>query len=628
MSRLLTLFVVLVSVSVNSYAWTPAGDSLKTRWAADVDPGNPLPEYPRPQMVRDRWLSLNGLWDYSITGQEDYFSAPDGRILVPFCPESSLSGVQKTVPADHILWYKREFTIPREWKHRDVILHFGAVDWSSEVWLNGHKIGEHKGGYSSFEFNVTLYLKKSGKQELLVKVMDATDASYQPRGKQWRNPQRVWYTSVTGIWQTVWLEPVSNEAHITSYYPETAGDSLKIKVLCDGILPDDIVKVDVFQGGVGITSDDNHPEDVVASAYGDDVCFDASGMERWSPDKPYLYGLKISLIRNGKVLDSIRGYAAVRQITKALYPEYDMNVNSYMRFHLNGQPVFMFGLLDQGWWPDGLYTAPTDEALKYDIIKTKELGFNTIRKHVKVESARWYYWCDVLGVFVWQDMPNAGDRRAKPYLDGETHSNLKNVWAKDTFAEGTECVFPEKWKAYFLNEWGEIIDALKQFQCIVSWVPFNEAWGQFDTGEVVGFTHSKDASRLVNEASGGNHHFNGDIIDNHHYSCPAMNAFDARFINVVGEYGGLIYKVKGHLWKPQQWDESPGKETAEDVIALYAKFAEDLKLLIKAGCAGAIYTQTTDVEGELNGLMTYDRTDKFDTAKIRDINLSVIKSAE
>lgn len=622
------LLAAAALLSMSAAAWEPAGDHIKTGWAADVNPSNPLPEYPRPQMVRSDWESLNGLWDYAITPEDAGYSKPDGKILVPFCVESSLSGVQKSLGEKNALWYVRSFSIPKEWRKGDVLLNFGAVDWKAEVWINGHKAGEHTGGYAPFSLNITPFLNKSASQTIRIKVWDGTDIGYQPRGKQYTEPKGIWYTAVSGIWQSVWIEPVSHEAHIKSYIPvaDIENGILKVAVKAEGILKTDEIKVELLEGGIGY--DPETPSDkVIACETGRFVDFPIRNLKFWSPDSPYLYGLKITVSREGKILDSINGYTAIRQITDMKYPEGDRNFNTYHRFGLNGFPIFMFGPLDQGWWPDGLYTAPTDEALRFDIRKTKDLGFNTIRKHVKVEPARWYYWCDVEGMMVWQDMPCPGDGADRPYRDAEVIKNLKGNWARDSFIGGKECQLPQLWKNNFYQEWGEIIDAFKSFPCIVVWVPFNENWGQFDTPEVVKFTRSKDPTRLVNEASGGNFHFSSDIIDVHHYPCPAMNAFEAKFINVLGEYGGIGYPVEGHLWNPgDSWGYNKMKQSGEEVLELYRNFAEMLKAFIITGCSAAIYTQTTDVEVEVNGLMTYDRILKVDEEKMREINLSVIKS--
>lgn len=627
MKTLLSIIASLLTLTVYAQ-WQPVGNEIKTPWAEDVNPENVLPEYPRPQMVRTEWLNLNGLWDYAITPVEAQNFEAEGKILVPFAVESSLSGVRRKVTKENTLWYEREFTIPRNWKGKNILLNFGAVDWKAEVFVNDVLVGEHRGGYNAFSFDITSYLKKSGKQKLKVKVFDASDNSFQPRGKQCLVNSGIWYTPVTGIWQTVWLEPV-NPTHIKSYYPVSNiwDSTLEVNVETIGCEPGDVVKVKLLEGGMGYNPE--KPSSVVLA----EVLVENSlakiavpDLKTWSPDSPYLYGLEISIIRDKKPIDVVNGYTALRSIEV----KRDGSINAYKRMALNGENLFQYGTLDQGWWPDGLYTAPTDEALKFDIIKTKELGYNMIRKHVKVEPARWYYWCDVLGMLVWQDMPSIGDfsKKQQESRDPEIRNAVNNKWAGDSIPGGTSCEIPHVWKLNYYNEWKNIMNELRNFQCIVCWVPFNEAWGQFDTPEVVKFTKEFDPTRLVNESSGGNFHFVGDIIDVHHYPQPAMNVFERKFVNVIGEYGGIGIPIEGHTWKiDHKWGYGGNKNSIEEVMVQYETYAEMLKDFIKVGCAGAIYTQTTDVEGEVNGLMTYDRkVIKVDIERIAKVNKSVIES--
>ena len=389
----------------------------------------------------------------------------------------------------------------------------------------------------------------------------------------------------------------------------------------------DIVEVELLEGGIGYNPE-TPSEKVIAKAVVSKgkAVLNVPEVKTWSPDSPYLYGMRITIKRDGKVIDSVEGYTAMRSI-KA---KNDSSPNKYKRMALNGKNLFQYGPLDQGWWPDGLYTAPCDEALKFDIVKTKEMGFNMIRKHIKVEPARWYYWCDVLGMMVWQDMPCIGDFAGTQLnsRDLDIQKAVKNVWSKDSLLGGTECDIPQEWKDNFYNEWTNIMTTLRGFQCIVCWVPFNEAWGQFDTPEVVKYTKKFDPTRLVNEASGGNFHLVGDIIDVHHYPHPAMNVFEAKFINVLGEYGGIGYPVPGHTWEiDRKWGYGKNKQSTEEVMQQYEIYAEMLKTFVQTGCAAAVYTQTTDVEGEVNGLMTYDRAIiKVDIPKLAEINRSVIES--
>ena len=395
----LLLSVALMSVGAMAQTWAPAGNKIKTKWAETINPANPLPEYPRPQMVRATWQNLNGLWDYAITQENATDFKSEGQILVPFAVESSLSGVGKLVGKEKALWYERTFTVPKTWKGKNVLLHFGAVDWKTDVWVNGQHLGQHTGGYTPFEYDVTPYLKKSGKQTLRVKVWDATDDSFQPRGKQVCSPSGIWYTPVTGIWQTVWLEPVA-PTHIVSFYAVSDIDAktMTVNVTAQNVLNGDDVKVEVLEGGKGYNPE-KPSQTVVASAVAVNgkAVINMPDVKTWSPDNPYLYGVKITLSRKGKAIDVVNGYTAMRKVSVCR----DNNENKFSkRMALNNESLFQFGPLDQGWWPDGLYTAPTDEALKFDVVKTKDFGFNMIRKHIKVEPARWYYHCDVEGIMV------------------------------------------------------------------------------------------------------------------------------------------------------------------------------------------------------------------------------------
>ena len=613
--------------------WAPVGENIKTSWAENVDPSNPLPEYPRPQMVRPEWMNLNGLWNYGLTDAAADSFESEGQILVPFALESSLSGVGKELKKGEALWYEREFTIPKKWKGKNVLLHFGAVDWHAEVYVNGVLVGEHKGGYDPFSFDITSSLKKSGKQVLKVKVQDATDNGFQPRGKQCIIKRGIWYTPVSGIWQTVWMEPVA-PAHVDNYYIVSDVDNATMTFeVATTTTEGDVVKVAVLEGGEGYSAEKPSLK-VVAQADVKDgkAVVSIPEMKTWSPDSPYLYGVNISVIRNGKVVDSVDGYTAMRKISIVK----DNTPNHYKRMALNNEALFHFGPLDQGWWPDGLYTAPCDEALEWDVIKTKELGFNMIRKHIKLEPARWYYYCDLHGIMVWQDMPCIGDHSKKQMAarDPEVVEAVSNVWSRDSFIDGTDCKIPQEWKDNYYREWTNIINAFKNFQCIVVWVPFNEAWGQFDTPAAVKLTRKLDPTRLINSASGGNFDLSegaegfGDIIDVHHYPCPAMNAFDSKFVNVLGEYGGIGLPVEGHTWNiNRKWGYGGNKNNSEEVMNQYEDFLDMLKVFVQTGCAAAVYTQTTDVEGEVNGLITYDRkVIKVDMPRIAEGNRSVIKS--
>ena len=626
MKHTLTTLTLILSACtlISAQDWKPAGETIRTRWAEEVNPSAPLPEYPRPQMVRSQWTNLNGLWDYAITPEKDSEFVPEGKILVPFAVESSLSGVGRMVGKNQALWYERTFDLPKNSKGRRTLLHFGAVDWKATVYVNGVQVAEHTGGYAPFSIDITTVAKSKG-NVLRIRVWDATDNSWQPRGKQVNEPQSIWYTPVTGIWQTVWMESVP-QTYVESYHAvsDINDGTLTFDVASCGLQGGDVVKVEVLEGGIGYSAE-RPGSTVIADAVAENgkAVVKLPQVNLWSPDSPYLYGVRVSISRKGKVVDSVDGYTAMREISICRNKGYNK------RMALNGKQLFHFGPLDQGWWPDGLYTAPTDEALRYDISKTKEWGFNMIRKHIKVEPARWYYWADVEGMLVWQDMPCIGDycRGVIDTRDPEIAEGQRNKWSHDSFLGGTDCVVPQEWKDNYYKEWAEIMDAVKCFQCIVVWVPFNEAWGQFDTRKVVDFTREKDPTRLINQSSGGNFEFCGDIQDCHHYPQPAMNAIEGKFVNVLGEYGGIGYPVEGHLWKADKnWGYGDVKHSVSELMDQYESYAELLKHFIYCGTAAAVYTQTTDVEVEVNGIMTYDRIVKVDEQEFRRINQSVINT--
>lgn len=582
---------VLLPFQVLLPQWKPAGDKIKTPWAEKIDVNNVLPEYPRPIMERSDWSNLNGLWNYAVLplGQPAPTSF-DGKILVPFAIESSLSGVGQTLGAEKELWYQREFTIPSGWKGKKILLHFGAVDWKTEVWVNNIKVGTHTGGFTPFALDITEALNKS-KNNLIVKVWDPTDKGPQPRGKQVSKPQGIWYTPVSGIWQTVWMEPVP-EHYITNIKttPDIDTNKIRVEVETDGNKHSDKFEVKVFDG-----------EHLVAmgtsiNGLSVEVSMPADA-KRWSPDNPFLYQMEISLSSAGKQIDRVKSYTAMRKYST------QRDEHGIVRLQLNNNDLFQFGPLDQGWWPDGLYTAPTDEALYYDIQKTKDLGFNMIRKHIKVEPARWYTYCDQIGLIVWQDMPN-GDKNPE--------------WQNRKYFEGTELTRSIESERTYRKEWKEIIDCLYSYPCIGVWVPFNEAWGQFKTCEIAEWTKQYDPTRLVNPASGGNHYTCGDMLDLHNYPEPKMYMYDAQRTTVLGEYGGIGIALKDHLWEPNRNWGYVQFNTSEEATAEYLKYAKMLKTMIARGFSAAVYTQTTDVEVEVNGLITYDR-------KVIKLNESVLK---
>jgi len=587
--------MLLTTAALAQYA--PAGDRIRTRWAEQVSPENALPEYPRPMMVRPEWKNLNGLWQYAITAKGE--KAPtqyEGDILVPFCIESSLSGVQREVGPDNALWYQKTFAVPSNWKNGRILLHFGAVDWMTDVWVNDIKVGSHTGGYTPFTFDITQALK--GKQNsIVIRVWDPTNSSYIPHGKQVINPRGIFYTSVTGIWQTVWLENVP-EDYIENIVTTPDFDKATVSVEVDftNLTRDDLYQVEVSYEGQLVASaksingqpvEVNMPEDFL----------------RWTPDHPFLYDMRVKVLRKGKVIDVVDSYFAMRSFGTM------RDDNGIVRLTLNGLPIFQFGPLDQGWWPDGLYTAPTDEALAYDIQVTKDLGFNMIRKHVKVEPARWYYHCDRLGMIVWQDMPSGG---------------RGPEWQTTQYYQGPESLRSLESEECYIKEWTEIINSLKSVPCIGVWVPFNESWGQFKTPEIVAMTKRLDPTRLVNPASGGNFYQCGDILDLHHYPEPKMVLYDPTRATVLGEYGGIGRKVEGHTWVADQGWGYVEFDTEEKVTDTYVEYAEQLYRMAFQGFSAAVYTQTTDCETELNGLMTYDRAViKLDQNRLLQINRKI-----
>ncbi|MCD8072281.1 MAG: beta-galactosidase, partial [Alistipes sp.] len=579
MKKLLFMPLLLACTFAASAQWTPAGDRIKTPWADEVDPANVLPEYPRPIMERERWVNLNGLWNYSILPvNSNAPSAFDGQILVPFPVESSLSGVGRTVGEENVVWYERNFAVPSAWKGENVLLHFGAVDWHATVWVNGILVGEHKGGFTPFSFDITECLNARGENNLRVKVWDPTDKGPQPRGKQIVNPHGIWYTPVTGIWQTVWLKPVP-AAHIESVRNIPDIDRGTVTVIPEIVgASKGLVEINVtFKGA---------PVATAKGLVGQPVEIYIPDAQLWSTDAPNLYDMEVKLLANDKTVDRVKSYFGMRKFSIKRDPQ------GVVRLQLNNKDCFHFGPLDQGWWPDGLYTAPTDEALLYDIKKTKDFGYNMIRKHVKVEPARWYTHCDREGIIVWQDMPN-GDRGPE--------------WQMYQYFNGAEVVRSAKSEAIYRKEWKDIMDYLQPYPSIGVWVPFNEVWGQFKTAEIVEWTKNYDPSRLVNPASGGNHYPVGDMLDLHKYPSPELFLYDGQRATVLGEYGGIGLVLPDHLWeKDRNWGyvqfNNPKEVTDE-----YVKYAEQLITLIPAGFSGAVYTQTTDVEMEVNGLISYDR---------------------
>ena len=596
------MLLALALCSSTFAQWKPAGDKIKTSWGEQLDPKNVLPEYPRPIMERNDWKNLNGLWKYAITKKGDPTPAAyQGDILVPFAVESSLSGVGKMINEKEELWYQRTFDIPSAWRGKQILLHFGAVDWKAEVWVNDVKVGEHTGGFTPFYFDITSVLNK-GNNDLVVKVWDPSDRGEQPRGKQIANPHGIWYTPVTGIWQTVWLEPVATQ-YITNLKttPDIDNNSVKVEVAANTTSADK-VEVKVFDGKNLVAKGaalNGVPVELTMPA----------NAKLWSPDSPFLYNMEVTLYKDGKAIDRVKSYTAMRKYSIR------KGQNGITRLQLNNKRLFpVRSARPRGWWPDGLYTAPTDEALVYDLKKTKDFGYNIVRKHVKVEPARWYTHCDQLGLIVWQDMPNGGPSPPE--------------WQARNYFNGTEVIRSAASEANYRKEWKEIIDCLYSYPSIAVWVPFNEAWGQFKTPEIVAWTKEYDPSRLVNPASGGNHYTCGDILDLHHYRARTCSFTIRRRATVLGEYGGIGLVVEGNTWVNDKKNWGYVKfNTSDEVTNEYIKYGKHLLELIRKGFSAAVYTQTTDVEGEINGLMTYDRkVIKMNEAKVREINQQICNS--
>lgn len=594
------LFLLFASALYAQQDWQIVKGKITSPWAEKVNPSNPLSEYPRPQMVRNDWTNLNGLWQYSILpkDQQAIPAATQGSILVPFAVESALSGVGKTVGKDSILWYKKTITVGNT-KNKNVLLHFGAVDWLCTVFVNGKEAGTHQGGYDPFSIDITNALKKGTKQDIAIRVWDPSDDGPQPRGKQIKNPHGIWYTPVTGIWQTVWMEAVP-KTYIaeTKQTPDTDKKSVAVNARVENMQPGDQLVVTAWDGTTKVAEQ-------TVDAGNTEISLAIANPKLWSPSNAFLYDLKYTILRKGKVIDEVKSYFAMRKISMKA------GKDGIQRMLLNDQFVFQYGPLDQGWWPDGLYTAPTDEALKFDIEKTKEMGFNMIRKHVKVEPARWYYHCDQLGILVWQDMPS-GDL-------GNRWESRPGIYGKATDKERTK-----ESEEFFRTEWNEIMQDLHNFPSIVVWVPFNEAWGQFKTKEIVEWTMKKDPSRLINTASGGNFENVGHIMDLHNYPEPLMpqpDLYGKERILVLGEFGGLGLPMENHTWQEKNnWGYQSFK-TKEELLKRYTEFIDRIPDLISKGLSAAVYTQTTDVEVETNGLMTYDRRQiKMPVEKLNEIH--------
>jgi len=598
--RNILLFVILIIASVgNSFSqiykpWKKADGPLVTRWTAGVNPGKLLPEYPRPQMVRKNWENLNGLWEYAIVGKRDAQPVSfQGQILVPFPLESALSGVKMELDTSKCLWYRKNLQVPKSWQKEKVLLHFGAIDWESAIIVNNKLLVTHKGGYDPFTVDITDAIDRNKtNQEILVKVTDPSEKLPVAHGKQVFKPSGIWYTSVTGIWQTVWLESVPKQ-YITGLKmtPEIDEGNLFLEVQTNDNLPNYAFEAKIFESGRQIAT--------IAGISGQTIKIPVKNPKLWSPTSPFLYDIKVQLKKGNQIKDEVASYFGMREIEQA------KDHNGVKRIMLNHEPIFQYGLLDQGYWPDGLYTAPTEEALRYDIELTKLLGFNMIRKHVKVEPDRWYYLCDKMGVLVWQDMPN---------VDTETP---RNDFQKHTKASSEQ----------FEKELKLMIDNKYNHPCILTWILFNEGMGQYDTKRLAKWINDYDTTRTVNATSGWNDKAAGDIHDAHIYPGPGSPEPENERVAVLGEFGGLGMAVSKHLWQERDnWGYANFKN-ASDLTQAYKNLLVNLRSLVEyPGLSAAIYTQTTDIEQEINGLITYDRDSvKIIPALIADVTNNLYK---
>ena len=566
-------FVLSVScVHKKEINWKIAENPILTKWASEVDPLKPWLQYPRPDMVRNAWINLNGLWDYSVTQKGKKPEKWDGSILVPYPVESALSGVRKKISEKENLWYKRDFSIPNIWKKKNILLNFEACDWETTVWVDGKEVGTHRGGYDPFTFDITEALDNKKLHELLVCVWDPTDKGTQPRGKQVTSPGSIWYTSTTGIWQTVWIEPV-NKSYIASFRTVTNADNGTI-----------IFKTDVKNADAGSLLFKILKEGrTIATATGkanNETTLQIKDPLLWSPDKPFLYDITIELKNNNKTVDKVKSYTGIRKISIG------KTADGFTRMLLNNEFIYQNGPLDQGFWPDGIYTPPTEDAMVYDLRMIKKMGFNMLRKHVKVENRIFYYWCDKLGILVWQDMPSG---------DESISGNLPDI------KKSKEATIQ------FELELKRMIETKYNHPSIIMWVPFNEGWGQFETGRITGLIADYDPTRLVNSSSGWTDRGTGNINDIHHYPDPAVQPAEENRAIVLGEFGGLGLPLQGHTWEQKNWGYRNMDDTLQ-LLSRYESYFDMVHRFIKEnGLSATIYTQTTDVETETNGLMTYDR---------------------
>jgi len=571
---------------------------LMTRWGKAVTADNAWREYPRPQFERpDKWRSLNGLWQYGITATEQPPEDFTGDILVPFAIESQLSGVQQILQPNQWLWYRRDVEHRTPEGHR-TMLHFEAVDYQTTAWVNGIELGTHVGSSDSFSFDITeALLEKPGPAEILVKVKDAT-ADSQTLGKQSLTPKGIYYTRVSGIWQSVWIEdvPVRHISRV-KLKPRIAASTLRVLPTVSGppVEGEHLRITATFDGTDAGTADAA-------------LLLTLDDAKLWTPDQPNLYDIRIELLDGqNDVIDTIETYAAMREfgITR--------DDQEHLRLTLNGETIFHYGPLDQGWWPDGLLTPPSAEAMRFDVDYLKAAGFNMIRKHIKIEPRGFYAHCDRVGMLVWQDMPSLGRRtewsRMKP--------------------NPTEIDLSQEERLQFVDEHRAMLLRLENHPCVAMWVPFNESWGQHDTVGVGRWLEDMDVRRPINIASGGNFFPVGDVADHHSYPNPQFPLDDPRFddfVKVVGEFGGHGFVLDDHLWDASMQNYSYGDipKTKQEYRQRYQSTYQQLMKLRDSGIAAGVYTQTTDVEAEINGLMTYDReVQKLTAEELRAIHEAV-----
>lgn len=562
----LVCFVLFIGTAC-AQDWQAKDVAIMTPWGENMDVDHVLPEYPRPQMEREEWMNLNGVWDLRKGVKDEPYSSTfeyDRKILVPFPIESALSGVKEESDSQ-CYWYRRTVEIPESMRGRQILLHFDAVDWETVAYVNGTEVGRHTGGYDPFYFDITSALKDEKEQELVVYIYDNTGAEGQPKGKQALNKWGCWYTPVSGIWQTVWLEPVSSVNYITDFSVEPDLDQARFTLRVNTL-----TRADATLNVTLYDKDGNEVSSVTGGEAGRILSLPVENPHLWSPEDPYLYDLKIELLAGGQSVDAVKGYCGMRKIEVK-------KVGEKPRIFLNGKQIFQMGPLDQGWWPDGLYTAPSDEALLFDIQTMKSIGFNMIRKHIKIEPSRWYMHCDREGILVWQDLPS-------PNLPA----------GHEDFA-----------KQNFEDESIRIIKAFKNHPSIVQWVVFNEGWGQFDTERMTEIVEGQVGQSLVCCASGWTDAPVGDVKDSHSYPKPSCPLDDNRAA-VCGEYGGITLKVQGHIWPGGDFQYTT-VETGEDFTALFNKLADEVRDYYYYGLNAAVYTQLSDVEIERNGILTYDR---------------------